>query len=442
MISYSITRRLVGWLTVCTITFWGMGAGLGAYVMHDEFGEIFDSAMQETADRLLPLALDDVRKGDLPDMPRRLQKSDGGFDGYLTYQVRTRDGRVLMHSYETPPAPFKAPLAEGFWQGDNLRVFTIAADDNRVFVQVADSLAHRSEAMRDSILALLLPLAILVPLSVVLLLYIIRRAMAPLTELRTAIAEKDSGNLSPLVLQGLPNELAPIANSLNIVLARLAAAFAAEREFTANSAHELRTPIAGAMAQAQLLIEELGSSPAAERAVMIEQSLKMLTSLTEKLLQLARAEAGIGLVEAPHDLIPVVDMVVEDMQRHAGNRQRIDRIMEEGARLVRAVNPDALAIVLRNLIENAMHHGEEAKPITIRIDAEGSIAITNAARPFTDQELSRIRQRFHRADDRSPGSGLGLSIVERLLTQMNASLQLQSYQRGGETRFEALIRFA
>jgi two-component system OmpR family sensor kinase len=283
---------------------------------------------------------------------------------------------------------------------------------------------------------------VLVPLSVVLLLYIIRRAMAPLTELRTAIAGKDSGNLTPLAMQGLPNELAPIANSLNILLARLAAAFEAEREFTANSAHELRTPIAGALAQTQLLISELGASPAAERAVVIEQSLKTLTSLTGKLLQLARAEAGIGPAEAPHDLTPVVDMVVQDMRRQAGSEHRIDRIMEEGARLVRAVNPDAFAIVLRNLIENAMHHGRDTQPITVRIDERGSITVANVARPFTDQELTRIRQRFHRADDRTPGSGLGLSIVERLLTQMNASLELRSYRKSGETWFEALVRFA
>jgi two-component system OmpR family sensor kinase len=441
MKAYSITRRLVIWLTLSTIAFWVIGAALGAYVMHGEFDEIFDSAMQETADRLLPLALDDVRKIDLPDIPRRLQKSDGNSDGYLTYQVRDKNGRVLLHSYETPPVPFEAPLAEGFWQGDRIRVFTIAAENDSVFVQVADSLVHRVDAMRDGILALLLPLVVFVPLSVVILLVIIGRAMAPLIDLRTAIAKKDSGNLLPLSTGNLPNELKPIANSLNIVLTRLAMALNAEREFAANSAHELRTPIAGAMAQAQLLIAEVGSSRAKERAVQIEQSLQKLTSLTEKLLQLARADAGIGLSDHPRDLMPIVEMVIEDARRQAGPLHRIELEKEHGITLERPVNLDALAIALRNLIENAISHGEPGKAISVRVDEQGVIAITNAARPFTHEELLRIRQRFHRASDRSPGSGLGLSIVERLLGQMNASLELHSPIEDGETKFEAVIRF-
>jgi two-component system OmpR family sensor kinase len=437
MKAYSITRRLVLWLTLSTVAFWGLGAALGAYAMHDEFDEIFDSAMQETADRLLPLALDDVRKGDLPDMPRRLQKSDG----YLTYQVRDRSGRVLMHSYEAQPEAFRAPLAAGFWQGGEMRVFTIAAAGGTVFVQVADSLSHRAEAVQDGILALLLPLVVIVPLSVIILLIIIGRAMTPLTVLRAAIAEKDKGNLSPLPVHGLPDELRPIANSLNLVLSRLEAALSAEREFTANSAHELRTPIAGAMAQVQLLITELGDRQPARRAVLIEQSLQKLTSLTEKLLQLARAEAGIGLSEEPRDLTPVVEMVVEDWRRQAPQR-RIELSIDEAAPLVRRINPDAFAIVLRNLVENAVSHGDPNGPVTVRIDRQGDIVVINLARPFTGDELQQIRQRFHRASDQAPGSGLGLSIVERLLTQMNASLALTSRIVNGETLFEASIHFA
>jgi two-component system OmpR family sensor kinase len=441
MKSYSIMRRLVIWLTVSTITFWAIGAALGAYVMHDEFGEIFDSAMQQTAERLLPLVLDDISDDDTSEAPRRLQKSDNISDGYLSYQVRQKDGRVLMHSFETPPAPFKAPLVVGFWEGEGMRVFTTAETGGTVFVQVADSLAHRTEAMQDGVLALLLPLIVLVPISVMILLFIIGRVTHPLGELRAAIVEKDSGNLSPLETGTLPNELRPIANSLNIVLARLSAALVAEREFTANSAHELRTPIAGAIAQAQLIIAELGSSGAVERAILIEQSLQRLALLTEKLLQLSRAEAGIGMAAEPSDLMPIIDMVVEDFRRQIGPSRRIDLISDLGARIVRAVNTDAFGIVLRNLIENAISHGDHEKPVTVRIDGDGQIIVSNAARQYTAEELLHVRKRFNRANDLAPGSGLGLSIVERLLVHMNASLELRSRPEKDVAIFEAIVRF-
>jgi two-component system OmpR family sensor kinase len=281
-----------------------------------------------------------------------------------------------------------------------------------------------------------------VPLSVIVLLFVIRRAMAPVSDLKKAIAEKDSGNLSPLRTEGLPSELEPIAHTLNVVLARLAAALSAEREFAANSAHELRTPIAGALAQTQLLIDELGTSPAAERARLVEQSLGKLGALTEKLLQLARADAGLGLSDTPHDLVPVIDTVVEDMRRHIGPARAINFLVEDGALLVRPVDPDALAIALRNLIENAVLHGDAGSPVSIRVDGRGCLTVSNKARLFSPEELARIRQRFHRIDDNSPGSGLGLAIVERLLLQMNASLDLHSRPSDGEAIFEVVIRFA
>jgi len=438
---FSIARRLLAWLTLSIIVFWIAASGLGTYVMHEEFGEIFDSSMQQTAERLLPLVLDDLGRHDLRAAPLRLQKSGVALDEYLTYQVRDAAGRVLMHSYDTPSLPFKAPLTPGFWQDDRARIFTAAAENNAIFVQVADSLAHRIEATQDGAIALFVPVFVLVPLNVIVLLLIVRSATLPLTALRRTIAEKDGGNLSPVPLEGLPQELRPIANSLNLVLTRLSDTLNAEREFTANSAHELRTPIAGAMAQTQMLLGELGRSEARGRALLIEQSLQRLGFLTEKLLQLSRAEAGIGPSETLHDLVPVIELVVEDFRRQVGLTRQIDFANAAGIRLVRGVNPDAFAIALRNLIENAVLHGGDQQPIVVRIVSEAEIVVSNAAKLYTPTELRQFRERFVRGDDLSLGSGLGLSIADRLLTQMNASLELRSSTRGDDTIFEAIIRF-
>lgn len=429
-------RRLVVWVAISTLLFWVAGAALGTYVMQDEFGEIFDSAMQETADRLLPLAIDDIEKGEVSDVPKNV----GRGDGYLVYQVRNKDGHVLMRSHEASSSAFEAPLVEGFWQGPGMRVFTRPSRDKTLFVQVGDAMTHRAEAVQDGIWALLLPLALLVPFSVVAVFLIVGRATAPLLELRNAIAKRDSGNLASLPTNDLPAELEPIAVSLNLVLSRLADALSAEREFAANSAHELRTPIAGAMAQVQLLIEELGTSKSGERARLIEQSVGRLASLTEKLLQLSRADAGIGRADTPHDLLPVIRMVVEDAKRHFADRAEI-HLVDNDEPLVRLIDPDGFAIVMRNLIENAVLHGDCPATVTITSDQTGRITVSNPARPYDDVELNRLRQRFHHADTSVAGSGLGLSIVERLLSHMNAELVLGSSIADGRTVFAATIRF-
>jgi two-component system OmpR family sensor kinase len=125
----------------------------------------------------------------------------------------------------------------------------------------------------------------------------------------------------------LPRELKPIARSVNLLLGRLRQALEAEREFTANSAHELRTPIAGALAQTQRLADELPKGPTRVRRTQVETSLINLGRLAEKLLQLSRAEAGIGGSATATDLRPVLDMIVPTIERdsRSGGRLRYSR---------------------------------------------------------------------------------------------------------------------
>ncbi|UJW77453.1 sensor histidine kinase [Rhizobium sp. SL42] len=444
MTGYSMTRRLVIWLTVAISCFWFVAAGLGVIVMRDEFGEIFDSALQQTAERLMPLVVDDLFQRPETDTPLSLQPNNAvavAPEDELIYQVRDANGRVILHSHDSTKEPFKAPLVPGFWQDEEHRILTTSAVSNTIFLQVADNMAHRREASLEGAGALLLPILILVPGSILLVWLIVRRLVAPVSELRNAIAGKDSGNMADIELTALPQELQPIMASVNLLLARLRAALSAEREFTANSAHELRTPLAGALAQTQLLIGELAPGPGQERARQVETSLVKLTRLTEKLLQLARAEAGIGATDSDVDLVPVMDLVVLDAKRSTPNPERIRYHRPPGSTLMWAASEDAFAIVIRNLIENAMIHGMPDQPVDIHVETGGNIRITNGAHPFSQTEIADIRQRFGRGKTAAPGSGLGLSIAERLLTQMGASLTLHSPATGREDGFEARIHF-
>ncbi|MGV2129047.1 sensor histidine kinase [Agrobacterium vitis] len=435
----SMTRKLLLWLSAAITVLWLVAASCGAIVMQAEFGEIFDSALQETGDRLLPLVVDDIMQRDPLKSPVQILSTvDPNSDGYLIYQVRDASGRVLMHSHAEAAAPLPAPLTPGFWQNDKYRIYTTTAVSDTIIVQVADSMKHRHISALAAGLAMLLPVIALVPLSVLAAWLIIRRSLLPVEQFRQEISGKDHGNLVEIDLSPLPKELQPIGRSVNLLLTRLRAALDAEREFTANSAHELRTPIAGALAQTQLMLAQLKEPEARARASQVETSLQKLASLAEKLLQLSRAEAGIGSTGQPVDLVPVLDLVVEDFQRATGNA--IVYRHPPTATLPRAVSEDAFAIVIRNMIENAVRHGTQGAPVEVTLGEDGTIRVVNGSPVLPPEQLIAIRKRFQRANATTPGSGLGLSIIERLSEQMNARFDILSPASGRQDGFEARIR--
>lgn len=436
----SMTWRLIFWLTGAATAFWLVAAGLGVSVMEDEFGEIFDSSLEETTERLLPLVVDDLRQRGDANAPQSLQGQTRGGE-YLIYQVRDAEGAVIIRSHDAPIEPFDAPLDDGFFENDNYKFFTASADDPRIFVQIADAKANRQEALTEGAVALFLPVLVLIPVSVWLIWYVVRRTLAPVDDLRQAIEEKDGGNLAPVKTMALPSELEPIARSVNNLLGRLQAAFDAEREFTSNSAHELRTPIAGALAQTQRLIAELSGAPQ-QRARQIEASLIGLRHTTEKLLQLARAEAGIGAGADDVDLLRVVELVITDFERSGADAVRLRLTRAPGAELKGRYSEDAFAIVLRNLIENALIHGKADQPVDVMIETGGVLRIVNGAPSLTAKELEGVRKRFGRGNSTAPGSGLGLSIAERLLQQMGAGFDILSPAQGRSDGFEVVMRFS
>ncbi|EJN02117.1 HAMP domain-containing sensor histidine kinase [Phyllobacterium sp. YR531] len=439
----SMTRRLIFSLTATLILFWLLATTAGIFVMQDEFGEIFDGSLQATTERLTPLVVDDLlQNAQLPESRRLQNLNESTHKGYLTYQVRDATGKVILHSHDVSATPFVAPLKRGFFQDDISRFYTVSAANNTIFVQVADSMAHRTEAAVEGGLALLLPVLVLIPASIIGIWLIVRRSIEPVNDLRQAISDKDSGNLAAIELQTLPRELQPIMLSVNRLLERLRSALTAEREFTANSAHELRTPLAGALAQTQMLKSELRAPTSNSRVTQIESSLQKLIKLVEKLMQLARAEARIGTSNETADLGNVLELVIEDFRRASEAGNKILYARAEAATLHRPVSEDAFAIVLRNLIENALIHGDPNTPVRIDLTRHGTIHIVNDGPVLNSNELKSIRQRFSRGKTTSPGSGLGLPIATELASQMGATLELKSPATNATAGFEAILRFS
>lgn len=436
--SSSITARLIFGLTLGTTVLWCVAAAYSTYLSGHELNEAFDRALQETAERLLPLAADDVN-GHEDDDARAIQHFTADPERYLSYQLRDAGGRIVLRTHDAPSVPYDETARPGFKTVGDYRLFTDADRATGLVITVAETLQGRRHAVLRGVRAMFWPLAGLIPLNVLAIWLVVRSGMKPVSRLSGDIAARSSQNLTPLDISDQPIELRPIAQAVARLLERLRTALDAERAFAANSAHELRTPIAGALAQTQRMIAELAGPKERRRAREVETTLKRLSALAEKLVQLSRAEAGVGPGYEDVDLIAVLDLVVGDFVKRLDQRERLLYAKPDGATLVARMDVDAFAIAMRNLIDNAANHGLPEGTVEVRVEPGDVVRVINAGPPIAPDLLAGLKRRFVRGETHYAGSGLGLAIVETIVNQIDGKLDLFSPAPGLDHGFEARL---
>lgn len=415
-----------------------LGATLTAgLIARHELDEAFDSAIQETAQRILPLAVMDIISRDDPLTTQRIAPVRS-HEEYLTYVVRDAAGNVLLRSHDAELAIFPPVSEPGFSDTATHRLYTETAVRGTIAVTVAEPLTHRRQAALDVSLALALPLLALLPATLAGVWWWVRSSLSPVRTIRSDIEARGSGDLTPVDVTPLPAEIRPIADAVNRLMDRLRRALDAERSFAASSAHELRTPIAAALAQAQRLMLEAPNGPLRDRARQIESALHALTSLSEKLMQLAKAEGGGLLSQTPQDLVPVLRLVAEELKRTPeGARLRLD--LPECA-VQSTMDADAFAILARNLIENALKHGTEDEPAMVSLSESGVMSVRNGGAVVPPDKLRRLALPFERGTTEAKGTGLGLAIAEAIASGAGARLELHSPIPGTNAGFEARMQ--
>lgn len=434
----SLHKTLSRWLTFGVTLLWLLGVVASGLIARHEMNEVFDSALEETAQRILPLAVTDIlnREGD-PGLERALALKE--HDEYLTYLVRDESGKLLLQSHDADPRIFGATPREGFSDTATHRIYGESAISETLYIEVAEPLGHRREAVLETSLALLLPLILLIPISLIGVWWVIRRSLRPVVLLQQSIEIRGGGDLSPVAVDCLPEEFEPIMVSVNRLLERLRRALEAERSFTANSAHELRTPLATALAKLQRLKTETQDIKVKTKAGEIETSLRTLSRLSEKLLELAKAEGGSALSETPNNLVPILRMIASDYE-HQAPGQIVLSMPEHGVESL--LDPDAFAILVRNLIENALRHGTDNEPVSISLTGDGVLRVVNHGEIVSPEKLALLRNRFVRSDTKTVGSGIGLAIVEAIASGAGITLNLRSPASGQSDGFEAELDIA
>ena len=433
----SLQGRLALGLGLGLTVLWLGVAWVTATLLRSEMNEVFDSALEETAQRILPLAVLEILDTAAEGLGQRIATLRQ-HDEYFTYLVRDDQGRILMRSHAAVDADFPTFDGTGFRQTKTHRLYNDAALQGTITIAVAEPLSHRAAVARKALMALALPLIAVIPLSLLGMLAIVRRSLSSVRGFGAALSRRGARDLSPIRQNDLPAEVIPVADAVNQLFDRLSRALEAERSFTANAAHELRTPIAAALAQTQRLMSEIAEPEAGRRAAEIEVALKRLARLSEKLMHLARVEGGRLRSDTASDIRPVLEMVLSDFERSAGVG-RIDSDLPSDP-VLSDIDLDAFAILARNLIENALRHGDADGSVQVALSASGALRVTNDCTPVPPETLAQLSARFMRGQSLSDGSGLGLSIAKAIAEGASGNLTLHSPAPGRSDGFAAIFQ--
>ncbi len=356
------------------------------------------------------------------------------YQGRLACQVWTTRGGPVAVS-EGAPRVELAGLASGFEDrdvdGTAWRVYALTDPKLGVRILVGEHLEPRRDLIVDIALGLLVPLGVLVPLTAVLLWYGLGRGLAPLQRLSRTIEERAADSLRPVAAGQVPKEVAPLVSSINRLFARLSEAFERERRFTGDAAHELRTPLAALKTHVQVAQATRDARSRKHALAQVEAAVDRAAHLVEQLLVLARLDAGAeGGERAPTDPAEAARSVAAELMPFAEAREIRVRLTCRGRATPAPVPPAVLAIAIRNLLDNALRYTPARSEVTITIEARESetrISISDEGPGIPVTELPKVIERFYRGTSAlAEGSGLGLSIVNRIAEHYGLRLQLEN----------------
>ncbi|ASI68052.1 two-component sensor histidine kinase [Diaphorobacter nitroreducens] len=399
----------------------------------------FDNELVEVSHRFFDIALDHLDAAgprDAAEGPLVLPSPGSFADADLLYQIVAPDTRVLARSAEAQPEQFDVPLAPGFENTHGWRVYTLSHPTRPLFMQVADPLHERREAVNRTLVGLGIVMVAMLPLLALLLRRIARRELQVLDALTHEISLRDGQQLTPIALPGLPRELRSVEDHVNRLLDRLSRALDVERALAANAAHELRTPLTAARLRLQTALEHGLHRDDVQAAIA---ALQTLSRRTEKLLQLSRAESSAPYTREPVDLAHLATTVAQEFWQDDRAADRLDLVTAyEGPAPVARGDFDALAIALRNLLENALSYAGDSA-VELIVGPGCAIAVRDHGPGVSSDRLQTLQQRHVRQSADRTGYGLGLSIVATIAAKHDAQLQLTSPLAGETGGFEARL---
>lgn len=396
----------------------------------------WENARLEEAARTL-LAIDETDLGVLA-KGGFVGSDDNGDDSKqrLLFEVRGTGDRVLARSPGLTNADLREAttpsLLAGAWSvaagGANWHVYMRRDAASGRVVRVYERSESRSDLASDVARRVARPIAYGLPVLALLVWLSIGRSLAPLASLSAAIRSRNADNLDSIDLHRTPSEVRSLLDALNNLLDRLRRSFERERAFTADAAHELKSPLAAIKVQAQVAL--MAQEASVQRLAMqrVVEGVDRSTRLADQLLLLARIDETKAVPIGQLRLDTVVDCCVRARQVDAADKKMTLTSCLDGDATVVA-DPELLSILVDNLLDNAVKYGREGGRIEVvvrRFTRDTRLVVRDDGQGVAAEDRARLTDRFFRVvGNGSPGSGLGLSIVARIAALFGARLTFE-----------------
>ena len=424
----SLQRRLLVYLLLCAPLVWGVALLASANRASQEVSELFDTEIIRLS-RQVQATLAGTSARALESAPTA-PPSAASAAPVLGSEADLRDlsiavwnaaGELLLVDREGVQLPYRAD-ATGFvdltLEGDAWRVYYLQSPRGEWLVAAGQRLHEREELVRNLLASQLLPWLLVLPVLMAAMTWAVRHALAPVRTLAAELQGRGADDLQPVPGAHAPAELRPLLAAMNGLFRRIEDTLARERRFTADAAHELRTPLAVLRAQWDVVRATTDAAERRQAEARLSAGLDRIDRLVTQMLALSRVEATDHLTRsAPVDWPTLVGQVMNDVLALA-ERRDIELACEglaDGASVFPLQgDADLLAVLLRNLMDNAVRYAPAGSAVSLRIGDDG-LEVANDGAPLPAEALARLGERFHRDDGQAErGSGLGVSIAQRI----------------------------
>lgn len=428
-------------------------------ITNHELEEILDAQLSLTAREIMSFLPDQPTPQDYQRLAERLDQGDASAQLYpasgITSQTSAHHPTAHLYHHEerkltiglwdnqarplvigprwhSDDESIAAPQSEGFawieYQGKRWRSFTVFDAQSDLWLRLGIEHHFLEEIVERVSLNHLWPMLLLLPLTLVMMLYLIRRGLDPIRQLSRQVHDRNADDLGRIELP-VPKELHDLRSALNEFIARLDKTLEGERRFTADAAHELRTPLAAM--KIHLDNAEAGERDALPKA---QRGIARLQRVVDQLLTLARVDRK-QFADWQHlDLRPLLfELVAESWPLAEARQQQL--YMHDIPSVYIDGNAVELGILIRNLLDNALRYTPDGGRIDVALHQDSSsttLTIQDSGPGIPEDQLATVTERFRRASDQSTtGSGLGLSIAMALAARHGAILSLTNADRGG-----------
>jgi two-component system sensor histidine kinase QseC len=351
----------------------------------------------------------------------------------LLYQVwRDVDGQSVLRSAGMPETALlqsKAGFQEMNFRGYHWRALVTQDAATGLWLLLAERDDLRYKIADRVVIAVLAPIVLGLPVLALIIWWVVSHGLRPISRLATELESRKAGDLAAIELREVPRELEVLANSANELLRRLEASFQREKRFTADAAHELRTPIAAIRVHLQNLLDDPDES--GHSLQKLGEGIDRLSHLVEQTLVLNRVAPDQYMANfVPLDLYAIAQQVIADLYPQVEAKQQ--QIELEGDAAEIRGDRFGLEMLVLNLVSNAIKYTPASGKIDVAVYRIGDrvyLEVMDSGPGIPAEQYQRVFERFYRVGgDRHnsgvTGCGLGLSIVQRIVALHGAEIEL------------------